>query len=96
MASATSCTSILVTWTDNSNNETGFRIQRSTTGLPSSYAFLANVGPNVTSYDDTGLKSRDLKTVDFSAGQPVRSLPVNSAKQAVETLSQAQFGAVTQ
>ncbi len=48
------------------------------------------------SYDDTGLKSLDLKTVDFSAGQPVRSLPVNSAKQAVETLSQAQFGAVTQ
>ncbi len=48
------------------------------------------------SYDDTGLKSLDLKTVDFSAGQPMRSLPVNSAKQAVETLSQAQFGAVTQ
>jgi choloylglycine hydrolase len=48
------------------------------------------------SYGDTGLKSLDLKTVDFSAGQPMRSLPVNSAKQAVETLSQAQFGAVTQ
>jgi choloylglycine hydrolase len=48
------------------------------------------------SYDDTSLKSLDLKTVDFSAGQPMRSLPVNSAKQAVETLSQAQFGAVTQ
>jgi choloylglycine hydrolase len=48
------------------------------------------------SYEDTGLKSLDLKTVDFSAGQPMRSLPVNSAKQAVETLSQAQFGAVTQ
>jgi choloylglycine hydrolase len=48
------------------------------------------------SYDDTGLKSLDLKTVDFSAGQPMRSLPVNSARQAVETLTQAQFGAVTQ
>jgi choloylglycine hydrolase len=48
------------------------------------------------SYDDTGLKSLDLKTVDFSVGQPMRSLPVNGAKQAVETLSQAQFGAVTQ
>jgi choloylglycine hydrolase len=48
------------------------------------------------SYEDTGLKSLDLQTVDFSAGQPMRSLPVNSAKQAVETLSQAQFGAVTQ
>jgi hypothetical protein len=41
-------------------------------------------------------KSLDLKTVDFSVGQPRRSLPVNGAKQAVETLSQAQFGAVTQ
>jgi choloylglycine hydrolase len=48
------------------------------------------------SYDDTGLKLLDLKTVDFSMGQPMRSLPVNGAKQAVETLSQAQFGAVTQ
>ena len=28
------------------------------------------------SYEGTGLKSLDLKTVDFSAGQPMRSLPV--------------------
>jgi choloylglycine hydrolase len=48
------------------------------------------------SYEDTGLKALDLKTVDFSAGQPMRSLAVVGAGQTVELLGQAQFGAQTQ
>jgi choloylglycine hydrolase len=45
------------------------------------------------SYDDPGLKAVDLKTIDFGAGQPVRSTPVAGAKPTVEMLSQAQFAA---
>ncbi len=48
------------------------------------------------SYDDTGLKALDLKTVDFSAGQPTRSLAVAGSKPTVDIVTQAQFGAQTQ
>jgi hypothetical protein len=41
-------------WTDNSNNEQTFAIQRSTDG-GSTFSDLASVGPNVTSYADPGL-----------------------------------------
>jgi len=52
-ATAQSSTEILVSWQDNSDNETGFRIKRSTDGV--NYATLVEPGPNVTEYADTGL-----------------------------------------
>jgi len=42
-----------VTWTDNSSNETGFRIERKTGGT-SSYAEIATTGADATSYTDPG------------------------------------------
>ncbi len=42
-----------LTWTDNSTNELGFRIERSTDGV--TFMGLAEVGTNVTSYVDAGL-----------------------------------------
>jgi hypothetical protein len=42
-----------LTWANNSLNETGFNIQRSTDGT--NYTQVASVGPNVTTYNDTGL-----------------------------------------
>jgi hypothetical protein len=53
MATAISSSKIALSWTDNSNNETGFRIQRSTNGV--TFTVRANVGANVTTYTDTGL-----------------------------------------
>jgi fibronectin type 3 domain-containing protein len=50
VASAVSSTEIDLTWTDNSNNETGFGIQRSTDNK--TFALLTNVGANVTFYPD--------------------------------------------
>ena len=53
-ATAASSTQINLTWTDNSNNETAFRIERS----PSpggAFALLTTVGANVTTYANTGL-----------------------------------------
>jgi hypothetical protein len=42
-----------LSWTDNSGNETGFRIERSANG--SAFAKIATVGANVTGYSDSGV-----------------------------------------
>ena len=54
-ASAQSATSIRITWIDNSNNETGFKIERKTSS--GSYSQITSVSANTTSYTDTGLSS---------------------------------------
>ena len=41
-------------WTDNANNEDGFKIERKT-GTTGTYTQVATVGPNVTSYSDFSL-----------------------------------------
>lgn len=45
--------SLILTWTDNSNNETGFAIERSVAG--GAFAIIARTGPNVVSYTDLNL-----------------------------------------
>ena len=52
-ATAVSSSQINLTWTDASNNETGFKIERSSGG--SAFAQTATVGAGVTSYASTGL-----------------------------------------
>ena len=46
------CGQIRLTWSDNSNNETGFRIYRSRNQAFSIGGYYATVGANVTSYTD--------------------------------------------
>ena len=50
VAAAISATEIRLTWTDNSANELGFRIERSLDGF--SFNEIATVGSNVTSFSD--------------------------------------------
>jgi arylsulfatase A-like enzyme len=52
-ATAVSSSQINLSWTDNSNNETGFKVERSKNGK--GFSQLATVGANVTTYSDTGL-----------------------------------------
>ena len=52
-ATAVSSFGIELTWEDNSDNETGFRIERRTSG--SSYRQIATVGENITAFTNTGL-----------------------------------------
>ncbi|MEO8421729.1 MAG: choloylglycine hydrolase family protein [Hyphomicrobium sp.] len=47
-------------------------------------------------YNDPSLKSVDLKTLDFTAGQPTRSLSVAAAKPTVQMLSPGDFTTDTQ
>ena len=50
---AASATQIDLSWTDNSTNETGFKIQRKTGS--ENYTFVGEVNANVMTYSDTGL-----------------------------------------
>ncbi|MGH7498489.1 MAG: fibronectin type III domain-containing protein [Gemmatimonadales bacterium] len=54
-ATATSTTAIALAWTDNSANETGFEVWRSTTGSSGTYTLLTTVAAGATSANDTGL-----------------------------------------
>ena len=52
-ASATSSSQINLTWTDNADNEDGFRIESGTDGT--TFSQIATVGPSNTGYSDVGL-----------------------------------------
>jgi len=54
-ATAISTTQINLSWTDNSGNETGFKIERCTGSGCTNFAQIAMVGANVTGYQNTGL-----------------------------------------
>src|SRR6266508_985698 len=47
---------LTLTWTDNSTNEDGFKVERKT-DTAGTYAQVAKVGANVTSYTDASLAS---------------------------------------
>jgi titin len=53
-ATAVSNTQINLTWTDNSNNEVGFKIERKN-GPSGTYTEIATVGAGVQAYNSTGL-----------------------------------------
>jgi hypothetical protein len=53
-AKAVSDSQIVLTWNDNSNNESGFRIERSIAGEPF-FSQIATVGANDTTYTNGGL-----------------------------------------
>ncbi|MHB1190336.1 MAG: fibronectin type III domain-containing protein [Armatimonadota bacterium] len=57
-ASAVSTSGIDLAWTDNADNETGFKIERSLNG--EIFEQIDTVGANVTVYSDTGLSSSTL------------------------------------
>lgn len=55
-ASTISSSQIDLSWTDNSDNETGFKIERKI-GAGGTYGQIADVEANVSAYSDTGLSS---------------------------------------
>jgi titin len=62
--SAASSTQITLNWTDNSNNETGFNVERQN---GAAWSIVKTVGPNVTTYSDTGLAASTAYTYRVSA-----------------------------
>ncbi len=57
VATAVSKSQINLTWTDNSVNETGFRIERCKGSTCTNFSLIATVGANVTSYANTKLNA---------------------------------------
>ena len=55
-ATATSCTNVNLTWTDNSDDETGFKIERKESG--GTYTEIATVTANATTYSDTAAQAQ--------------------------------------
>jgi hypothetical protein len=53
-AATVSSSKINLSWTDNANNETGFKVERKT-GSGGTYAQIGTTGAGVTTYNDTGL-----------------------------------------
>lgn len=54
-AAAISTTKVMLNWEDNSDNETGFKIERRKAG--DKFSQIKTVGKNITTYTDTGLTS---------------------------------------
>ncbi len=46
---------IHLTWTDNANNESGFELERSTTGINGAYSLLTTLPANTVAHDDSNL-----------------------------------------
>jgi C1A family cysteine protease len=57
-ALAVSRSQINLAWTDNADNETGFKIERCTGSKCTDFAWIASVSTNVTGYSDTGLSAK--------------------------------------
>lgn len=55
VATAVSQTEIGLSWTDLSNNETGFQLERSINGT--TFTKIADIGPDITAYQNTGLSA---------------------------------------
>jgi alpha-tubulin suppressor-like RCC1 family protein len=58
-ATPVSISQVRLSWTDNSSYESGFEIERSPI-TNTNYAFIDTVGPNITSYLDSGLSFNEL------------------------------------
>lgn len=74
---------VVLTWTDDAENEDGFRIERSTTGT--NWQLLASVGANVTNYTDTtGVQSQPyyyrVQATNVSGASPFSNL-ANALRQ---------------
>jgi hypothetical protein len=65
-------------WQDNSPNETGFEVLRSTTGANGTFATIATTGPNVTLYTDTGLDPKQQYCYNVRANAQKRVLGVSN------------------
>ncbi|MGE5415456.1 MAG: stalk domain-containing protein [Acidobacteriota bacterium] len=63
-ANALTSTNVKLAWTDASNNETGFKIERKGSGM---FAQIAVTGGGATSYSDTGLTANNTYTYRVEA-----------------------------
>jgi hypothetical protein len=79
VAAPVSSSQINLSWSDVSGNEAGFVLERSTNGT--SFTQIATLGPNVTSYANTGLSPATTYYYHLYAYNSVGSSPYSSTAQ---------------
>jgi hypothetical protein len=79
-ASATSSSTITLGWTDASNNESGFYVERSTNGT--TFSQIAALGPNTKTYASTGLAAQTLHYFRVRAYNNVGASPYSAVVSA--------------
>src|SRR4029077_17776392 len=95
---AVSSSQINLTWIDNANNETGFKIERCQTAGCSNFAEIAQVGANVTAFSNTGLTASTSYSYRVRAtntgGDSAYSNTASATTQATATVPAAPTGLV--
>jgi hypothetical protein len=79
-AAAVSTTQANLTWVDNSNNETGFKIERSIDGV--TFAQIATAGANIVTYSDATLAANATYTYRVRAYNSTGNSPYSNAAMA--------------
>jgi phage gpG-like protein len=100
-ANVRTAAAITLNWTDNSNNETGFQVQRRTAGTTAAFATVATTAANVVTYtDNTAVLATNYEyqivAIDRVGGITASSAPSNTVQvvwaiPAAPVLSLAQF-----
>jgi len=93
-ANPVSSTAVALTWTDNSNNETGFKLERSDTGIAGIYNEIVSPTVNTTAYTNTGLSAANIYHYRLKAYESTDSLESNYSS-AVGTLTHGVWSATT-
>ncbi len=97
-ATSVSSSQISLTWVDNDNTETGFKIERCAGSACSNFTQIATVGANVTSYSNTGLAASTSYSYRVraynAAGDSEYSSTATTVTQAVPALPAAPTGLV--
>ena len=81
-AAAVSASQINLTWTDHASNETGFVVERCQGAGCSTFATIATLGTNVTSYNNTGLAASTSYSYRVAATNGVGTSPYSNTTSA--------------
>ena len=85
---------VSLSWTDNSNNETGFKIQRKQ-GATGTYATIATPGPNVTTYNDSTVTDGTLYYYRVSATNATGDSAFSNEASGTTPLAKPTFATAT-
>src|SRR6185312_348466 len=92
-ATAVSSSQINLAWTDNSSNETGFKIEQCQNAGCSNFAQIAQVGANITAFNNTGLTASTSYSYRVRAtnlgGDSAYSNTASATTQATQTVPAA-------